>query len=163
MKHLALLLCCLLSAPALAQESATPLVFKEWKNQQVLDAQNQVLRASNHLTQVRAGKAPLKKSARLPNDKVRDTTEDDQTSGERDLKRARDGLTAAQALTFPNYVEIYLPSIRDDAAGVQKLAEKLSKEELVEIFRALMKNGPGTDARSASAAAPGLTITRRVR
>ena len=140
--------------PALhAQEplSPAPLGFQEWRDQQVLDAQNQVLRASTRLSQVRAGKASApagaKKAPRLPNDKVREAAEDDVTVAERDLKRAQDYLNGAGRLTFANYIDVYLPSLKDNPTALQKLAEKLTKDELAQIFKALMNAERDADAR----------------
>ena len=163
MKTLALLTSIMMCLPAFAQETSQPLGFREWKNQQILDAQNQMLRASTKLTQARAGKAVPVKKSRLPNDKVRDIVEDDQTLAERELKRAQDGLANASALTFANYVDVYLPSLRDNPAAVQKLSEKLSREELSEIFRALMRTTTGADARRGSPATASLTTISRPR
>ena len=165
MRNLILILSLSLSIPAWSQEFGAPLVFKEWKNQQVLDAQNQVLRASTRVTQLRAGKPAVtpKKSARLPNDKVREATEDDLTVAERDLKHAQDGLTTSTNLTFSNYIDVYLPVLKDNPAALAKLAEKLSKEELGEIFKALMKSTRDLEGRRVLPVLPTLVSRARPR
>lgn len=157
---------CLWLPGAFAQEptAPAPLGFQEWRDQQVLDAQNQLLRAQTRLTQSRAGKSavPVKKAPRLPNDKVRETSEDDVTVAERDLKRAQDYLNSASHLTFANYIDVYLPSLKDNPGALQKLAEKLTKDELAQIFKALMNAERDADARHNQAILQKLALgTRR--
>ena len=136
-----------LISPAFAAttESGTspePLAFQAWKDQQVLEAQNQVLRIAGRSTS-----APAKgKSAKLDN-------------SARDLKRAQESLDASNGLQFDDYINIYLPTLQDQPEVFHQLVEKLSKDELAEIVKTLVKkNAKPIDAKRNT---PGLTAAAR--
>jgi hypothetical protein len=156
----------LFAAPlALAQEphGSAPMNFQAWKDQQVLEAQNQVLRASNRLSQLKAGRSSLGSTAKEPtklnSDKIKKADSDPILSAERELKRSQEGLEAATNLEFTNYVDVYLPTLREDPESLQKLAERLSKEELTQIFKSIMGKGNSIDAKRNAAILEGLSGT----
>lgn len=124
----------------LAQE---PLVytFKAWKEQQLTDAQNQVARSTTHLNQLKAAIKPAHGK------KATDTPET-VAAAERDLKRAEDGVQAASSLQFDDYVNIYVPTLQDQPELVGKLVDKLNKEELSELVKALvLKDSKSNDTK----------------
>jgi len=129
-------MCCL----GWAQEPQIPVYsFQEWKEQQVLEAQNQMLRVSSHISQLKSGKSSAgsrDSSFALPNGRVRKTSDSDSVANaERDLKRAQEVLETANGLQVDEYISVYLPTIQDQPEALNKLAEKLSKEQLAEIFK----------------------------
>lgn len=122
---------CLLLLPqmALAQNqelTAAPLTFNAWKEQQILEAQNQILRLK--------------------------ATPNNNPNLEKQLKRARDGQLTAMELTLEEYVLVYLPSLQNNPDSIAKLMEKLTKEETAKIIQSLLKrsdasrNKPGSIA-----------------
>ena len=127
--------------------------FEEWKQQQVLEAQNQMLRISSHISQLKTGKPGTagkdSSPANLPNSRIKKSTDSDTiASSERDLKRAQESLETANGLQVDDYISIYLPTLQDQPEALNKLAEKLSKEELAEIFKNSYKKGTHpSDAR----------------
>lgn len=127
----------------------SPLLFQSWKSQQLLEAQNQVLRASARLAQLRAAKATSSSNTLLPTNKVKNSNP--LTAAEKDLKRSQESLTNAQELTFADYVSIYVLPLQEDPEMVAKLAERLTRDELAEAFKCLMQQAPSTDAKRQSA------------
>ncbi len=150
---------------AFAQEpQITVLNFQNWKEQQILDAQNQTLRVSARLAQVKNGKsAAQKESAPLPAGSKFKKSESDTVAGaEKDLRRAQESLKAALELAMEDYVTVYLPTLRDSPEALQALAQKLSKEELAEIFKVLIrKDAPPDTKRNGAALATALSTSSR--
>ena len=139
-----------LCATSFAQEpSVSALTFQSWKEQQTLEAQNQALRISARISQLKSTKATVteNKETKLPNGKVR-KSEDSVAAAERDLRRAQDSLQASSGLTLEDYTTIYLPTLHNEPEALGALALKLSKEELAEIFKLLVGRQPFlTDAK----------------
>jgi hypothetical protein len=138
-----------LSGFALAAGSAEPtvLTFSAWRAEQVLEAQNQALRINARLNQSKASKAPTEvkgstNTKGLPGTRLKSTSDNESISVlEHDLKRAQDSLQAAHNLELDDYINIYLPTLQDQPDALNSLAEKLNKEDLVEIFKGLVKRG----------------------
>lgn len=152
-----IVLVCLLTLGVLgfAQEPQTPaLTFQSWKEQQILEAQNQMLRISSRINQIKSAK-PGKGDAHeaalsgLPSSRVRKAPDTDPlATAEKDLKRGQESLDAANSLQLDDYISIYLPTLQDQPGALDKLAEKLSKEELAEIFKGMLKrNSRPIDAK----------------
>jgi hypothetical protein len=124
------------------------LTFQSWKDEQVLHAQNQVLRNSARLDQLKSGKSQVADAKNphapaLPSNRIKKaSTVDNVASGEKDVKRAQDILQGANDLQFEDYINIYLPTLQDQPELMNKLVEKLSKEELAEIVKSFVKKGP---------------------
>ena len=151
--HIILILLLTLGALSFAQEPPSGLTFQSWKEQQVLEAQNQMLRISARINQLKTSKGvkgdPKDPSlAKLPTSRVKKTELDPIVSAEKELKRGQESLDAANSLQLEDYISIYLPTLQDQPGALDKLAEKLSKEELAEIFKGMLKRNPRTiDAR----------------
>lgn len=150
-----------------AQEppASAPLSFQAWKDQQVLEAQNLVLRVSARISSLKSAKAPAthKEPAHLANGKLRKVS-DTETLGaaEQDLKRAYDGLATANNLQFEEYVEVYVPTLAGHPEAIEKLAEKFTKEELSVIVKTLMtKSDTAYDAQRKSVLAESLGTSPR--
>lgn len=150
-----------LAVTAGAQEikSAQPLAFQGWKDQQVLEAQNQVLRTSARLNSIKSSRPLAIKTKDGVATKAKKTDADPVTSAELDLKRAKDSLETAQALKFEDYVDVYIPTLQDQPEALQKIAEKLSKEELMVVVKGLMRQPSPSDAKRSAALLEGLTLS----
>lgn len=139
--HIIVLCLAIMAATAWGQDSQiSALSFHTWKEQQVLEAQNQMLRVSSRINQLKSSKGTLgsnKDSAvSLPNNRIKKAAETDSlAAAERDLKRAQETLESAGGLQLDDYINIYLPTLQDNPDALNKLADKLSKEELAEIFK----------------------------
>lgn len=121
------------------------LTFQDWKQFQVLEAQNQVLRTGSKLTQIKAKKpaGPEVKDGASPTPtgsaRVKMVSESDNLAvAERDLRRAQESLETANSLTVNDYISIYLPTLQNQPEALSQLSEKLSKEELAELFKGLV-------------------------
>lgn len=145
------------------------LTFQSWKDQQVLGSQNQVLRISARIEQVRTSK-PGQTDAKdtglagVPTGRVKKAViVDPLAAAEKDLRRAQESLQTANELQFEDYINVYLPTLQDQPDSLNKLAEKLSKEELSEIFKSLVKKGSKVyDAkRNSSSVLDGLAASTR--
>lgn len=121
----------------------TPLSFRAWKEQEILEAQNQVLRVASRLAVLKSNKASSGGSASSPlaNGKLKKLSDTDTlSSAEQDLRRAKESLEDAKNLKFEDYVDVYVPTLHNQPEAQQKLAEKMSKEELAELAKGLMRN-----------------------
>lgn len=164
-RTLNLILAALFSVSVFAQEPSVPVfTFQNWKEQQILDAQNQTLRISARIAQLKSGKgSSAKDSAPLPaNSKIKKSESDTVAGAEKDLRRSQESLKAAGDLTVEDYVTVYLPSLRDSPEALHALAQKMTKEELAEIFKLLIRRDTPSDAkRNSSALADALTPATR--
>lgn len=139
--HIIVLCLAVMAATAWGQDSqVSALSFHTWKEQQVLEAQNQMLRVSSRINQLKSSKSSPGSSkdaaVNLPNNRIKKATEtDSMAAAERDLKRAQETLETAGGLQLEDYINIYLPTLQDNPEALNKLADKLSKEELAEIFK----------------------------
>lgn len=119
------------------------LSFQAWKDQQVLEAQNQILRASSRITQLKSGKVPVaaggEEKGALSSSRFKKTNVDTISAAERDLKRGQENIEAAGQLQFTDYINVYLVSLQDQPDALTKLAEKMTKEELLEVTKALIR------------------------
>lgn len=137
---------------ALAQVPNQPLTFQFWKEAQVTDATNQMFKISARISQLRAnkpGSANVKEAAQanLPSARVKTADGDPMSLAEKDLRRAKESLEAANSLELADYVNIYLPSLESQPDAVQKLIEKLPKEELGEILKLLLTKNSRLDTK----------------
>ena len=138
----------LLTGLSAVAQDVVPLTFQSWKEQQILEAQNQTLRVSARISQLKStpkGAAAGKKDAPAPvlNSKVKKTEEADPlAAAEKELRRNQESLQAAGDLSLEDYVNIYLPTLQDQPEALRALGQKLSKDELAEIFRLLVITRP---------------------
>ena len=167
-----ILVLCLVELPAFGQQpQIVALTFQNWKEQQVLEAQNQMLRTSTRINQIKLGKpqGPDSKDSTnsgLPSGRIKKSVEGDQlAAAEKDIKRAQESLEAANTLVFEDYINIYLPSLQDQPEAINKLADKLSKEELAQIFKSQTKRSskPGDARRNAGSSLEGLASAARLK
>lgn len=150
LKQLSLLTLLVVGPLVMAQEpSVASLTFQAWKDQQVLEAQNQILRASNRVANAKNTKVAQsegKDSSALPSSRVKKSNDVDLMSiAEKDLKRSQESMQTATALEFEDYINIYLPTLQNEPAALTRLTEKLSKEDLAEIAKRLISRGAGAN------------------
>lgn len=114
----------LLSLSFVAQAAPTePLKFKTWKEQQIMEAQNEVLRIS----------------ARLRIQKNTPKTDTPEVSSS-DLKNARETLQIAKEFTIEDYADVYVANLQDDPDQFSKLMNSLTKDEMAQLMKVLVKN-----------------------
>lgn len=149
--HIVIICLITLGALAFGQEpQVSALSFQSWKEQQILEAQNQMLRVSariNQLKSAKPAKADTKSSgpSAPASSRIKKASEADALLiAEKDMKRSQESLEAANALQLDDYITIYLPTLQDQPGALDKLAEKLSKEELAEIFKSMAKRNHRT-------------------
>lgn len=146
------------------QPVITAYTFQAWKEQQVLEAQNQLLRTSARIAQLKNSKpgAPGSKDALNIGSRLKKVEQDPVLAGEKDLRRAQESLQAASNLTMDEYVAIYLPTLADSPDAIQSLTQRLNKEELAEILKGLLKRDAPSDAkRNSSLVVDALSLTSR--
>lgn len=157
-----ILLCLTMACLAFAQEPMAGKSFQSWKDLQVLEAQNQVLRVSARISQIRAGKGAntnVKDLSNVPAGRVKTASDADALSlAEKDLKRARESLEAANALELEDYVNIYLPSLEAQPEALNALLQKLTKDEMAEILKVVLLKNSHFDGKSKSPVVSGLGI-----
>jgi hypothetical protein len=158
------LLFCAFNASALPEPVAAgvqPQTFQSWKDLQVLEAQNQLLRAGARVTQVKSGKggrAAVKEQAPLPSSRVKSAGEDPLALAEKNVIRAKESLEAANSLELSDYVNIYLPSLETQPEALAALLQKLSKEELSEILKIVLGKNSRFDTKRNAPVVGGLTV-----
>lgn len=142
----------LLSFAAQAQLPAHPLTFQAWRETQVNDATTQMFKISARISQLRSTKnsaAGLKESAQanLPSARVKTTDSDPVSLAEKDLRRAKESLETANNLELSDYVNIYLPTLEAQPDALQRLIEKMQKEDLGEILKVLLTKNTRLDTK----------------
>lgn len=136
------------------------LSFKDWKGSQVLDAKNQVVRLTNRITLLKKG---ILREASDSEDKKPDATEmSDRTKTaenkdlisqvESQLKLALENLQFTTELSLQDYFAVYLTRFKDEPELMATAAEKLSKEEVLELLKAMMKREGTPGAATPNAA-----------
>ena len=123
---------------AVAPIPAQVMSFKQWKTQQIVDAQNQVARFAN--------KSLLIKSSD-PNKVVIANEGDNLDELEKQLKQARIRLEVAQGLNFEDYVSIYLGQFAKDKTSLAALASRLSPQDVAEMLEYMSARSAGSSAQ----------------
>lgn len=122
----------------LSAHAETPLKFKAWKEQQIVEAQNEVLRISARL---RAQKNSPKTEKSTDTDLLnsnRFQQAPEVTTG--DLKNAQETLTIAKEFTLEDYADVYVSNLQEEPELFTKLMNSLSKEEMAQLMKVLVKN-----------------------
>ncbi len=163
LRNILMLIFLLFGIAAQAQPSALqPHTFFTWKETQVTDATNQMFKISARISQLRAikpGAANVKESTQtnLPSARVKTTDGDPMSLAEKDLRRAKESLEAANSLELTDYVNIYLPTLEAQPEALQRLFERLSKEELGDILKVLLTKNSRIDTKRNPPVISGLT------
>jgi hypothetical protein len=138
--------------------------FQAWKEQQILEAQNQVLRISARISQLKTSKPGTAggKDLSIGSSRLKKVETDPLVAAEKDLRRTQESLQAASNRTMDEYINIYLLSLSNEPDTVQALVQRLSKEELGEILKGLLIKNPPSDAkRNTAQMADALSLSSR--
>lgn len=157
-------ICCTLvvlavsSAPVFAQHalSTEPLPFKNWKEQQIVDAQNQVARISNRIVLLKAGKVRPEdisaefndfedtqadvEAAKLTSKAQKLSSNDILARLEKELSGRQKSLEFAKDLGFEEYFLGYLTQFQENPDALASVAGRLSKDEVAELLKVLLKS-----------------------
>jgi len=146
------------SVPAFAQDPSTePLPFKNWKEQQIIDAQNQVARVSNRIVLLKAGKVRPEDisvefnnfeedvpasvdSAKLTSKAQKLSSKDILARLEKELSRRQKSLEFAKDFGFEEYFLGYLAQFQENPEAISSVAGRLSKDEVTELLKVLLKS-----------------------
>lgn len=165
MRNLASLFIFIFSFSVVAQDLNPQILnFKAWKDQQVLTAQNQMLRISARIAQLKGaknGKAD-KKDLALKSKNLKTAEVDPILEAEKELLRAQDSLEAANNWTLEDYINVYIPTLRNQPEALTKLTDLLTKEELGEILKTMLVRVPSIDAKQNPALVGGLPRSSQV-
>lgn len=120
-----------------------PLIFQDWKNQQIQEAQQALEKvAGDNNSQALAQKtAQTLVATELP------SSQRIQVSGKRarhikqkrDVRSAYEGLQYAHDLGLEEYISVYLVNYRENVQALTSLMERLSTQESARLMQALMK------------------------
>lgn len=137
------------------------LPFKNWKEQKIVEAQNQVARLGNRLVLLKAGKIKPEdlvsdtdhlsaatgsptESATALNSRAQKVDRDVQARLERELGQAQKSVEFAKDLTFQEYVMGYLSQFADQPDALNEISSRLSKDEMNELIKTLLRSNQNT-------------------
>ncbi len=149
------------AALAAPKASDSPIVFKSWKEQQLIEARNNVVRMANKITLFRAGKVSEQEIIQelSANNIDAESTSVQKANSQKPIERlenelrvAQENLQIAQELTVEDYFIVYLSQFRSKPDAIQSVASRMSKDEVAELIRAMLNRGAA--ATSAGGGAP---------
>ncbi|MCB0357256.1 MAG: hypothetical protein KDD40_09630 [Bdellovibrionales bacterium] len=124
---------------------AKAVSFNKWKQLQVVEAQNKVVRLSNLLLLLKSEKYTLENSLpQVANESKQDIQIPEkqqqeligQTEGQ--LKTAVASLDFAKELTLNDYFSVYLRQFKDNKSALEALAQDMDKSEIAEVLSSLI-------------------------
>ncbi len=138
----------------MAQEPNAPLTFRAWRDQQLVEAQNQLARLSNKIVLVKSGRmraedasADITQSGESDSVELQGLTARAQRAAakdslerlDRELQRARKAVEMTKDLGVQDYFIGYLSQFQNNSEALSQAASKLSKEEVTELLRSLLR------------------------
>lgn len=148
-----------LSARASEDIDSHALSFKAWKEQQVLMAQNKLLRISAELEVIKPSTEPKKDSPEKESLKEKAAQRFYRAQGKSqvdrlktELKLAKNSVETATELTFDDYIAVYLPTLTHTPEAIDTLVESMSREEISKILKEVLKKQ--SDQRDKKANSP---------
>lgn len=168
---LSLMILMVAATAAVAQSPSTdPLSFKSWKEQQQVEAQNQLTRVNNRLVLLKAGKLKpedvvVEFNGFGENDRdvpkltaraQKITSNDILARLEREQSRSQKNVEFAKDLGIAEYFQGYLIQFQENQAALAQIAGRLSKDEVIELLKVVLKSNhqssnPGRSERLRSA------------
>ena len=143
--------------------SSSALNFKTWKEQQILTAQNRLLRLNAELGGKTTSSSPSPNGSEKVSSKekaLRRFHHTQEKSGlerlENQVKLAKDAVQNASELTLDDYITIYLPTLSQTPASIEALVDSMSREEISKILTEILKKQSDQGDR---ADAPGSRLT----
>ena len=154
------------------------LSFHLWKERQIVEAKNQVVRLSNRIHLLKTGRYKLEAGAldlkepllgeqgeqEYESLKNKEKNIDEETlkkAEEKVLKTAQDrmktaleNLQYAKELNIDDYLAVYLSQYKEDDESLKKLIKKLSDQELLELVKSQIANGPNSPGAKAPSTSP---------
>ncbi len=113
----------------------------EWREAQILDAQNRLVRIRNKITRVRQTTGHLEEVARL----------------EREQSAAAHSIELIGDFTVEDYFDMYLSRYAQSESDLVEVAKGMSKNDVAQLLRAYFKRvAAGTAASTASPVITGL-------
>lgn len=128
---------------------AEPLKFKAWKEQQIVEAQNEVLRISARLRVQKTG-SKAEKASSADKEILGSRFQQSPEVTEKDLKMAQESLEIAKEFNLEDYADVYVSSLQDDSEQFSKLMNSLSKDEMTQLMKILVKNKAADSDRPTS-------------
>ncbi|NQZ02429.1 MAG: hypothetical protein HRT45_17360 [Bdellovibrionales bacterium] len=148
-------------------QNAEPYSFQRWKDHQVVEARNQVVRLTNRMHLLKTGRYKLdteqmplleaedeklyKELKALGDDKKTEKAETEQLllkSVESRMQMAIENLQIAKDLSIDDYLAVYLSRYSEDTSALKRLVDRLSKEEVLELLQARLKPSESADELS---------------
>lgn len=132
-----------------AKAETTPSVFscKTWKEQQILSAQNRLLRLTTELEIMKNSGSGKERSEEKSSAKQkalqrfhRSQEKSDIERLENEAKLAKEAVQIASELTVDDYVTVYLPTLTQTPDAIDSLVESMSREEISHILKEILKN-----------------------
>lgn len=140
MKFLLYTYIALVSVAAFASPQPTtenPQIYKVWRDQQIVEAKNNVVRIANKITLARAGKLPAAEMQAKPLERL-----------DNELRVAQENLQIAQELSVEDYFVVYLSRFKSRPDAIQSVASRMSKDEVAELIRAMLNRGESTTTQN---------------
>lgn len=135
-----------------------PLPFKAWREQQLMEARNQVVRVTNKMTLDRSQPVPLQTSVEAnPSKGLKGS------KPETELKRALDNLQSAKELTIEDYFLVYLSRYKGQPQALEFIAQRLTREEIAELLKVMLNSSSVESLKSAPHPAVGLVANDKSR
>lgn len=145
-------------------DPAAPMAFRDWKNQQIREAQEALERVAGEPASLAANKGAQQKvvATELPSSRriqVSGAPQPSKAQG-REVRSAYESLQYAHDLGLEEYITVYLVNYRDDVKALTGLLERLSSEESAQLIQALMRE---KERRSAAEAAASPAVASHLR
>jgi hypothetical protein len=156
---------------ATRSQNPEPYGFQRWKDHQVVEARNQVVRLTNRMHLLKTGRYKLdnesqplledkdeklyKELKSLGDDKKVEKAEAEKAllkSVEGKMQMAIENLQIAKDLTIDDYIVVYLSRYSDDTEALVRLVERLSKDEVLQLLQVRLQQN--TEAGVQSTVAP---------
>lgn len=127
-------------------DGARPMSFERWKQVQINEAQNQVVRISNRvrilrsdgfkLEEAKRGPAPVESSNESGGVKVDEVSNEKLETAEAEIKRSLENLQYSKGLQFSDYIQVYVKQFSKDNKGLKKIARSLTPSQVAELLSA---------------------------
>jgi len=142
-----------------------PQGFQLWKEHQVVEARNRVVRLTNRMHLLKTGRYKLdtenlplleeaderlyKELKAFGEGKEAEKAEIEQvllSRVEAQMQTAIENLQIAKDLGIEDYIEVYLSRYQDDEESLKRLLKKLSQDEILQILQSRLKSTNSTSA-----------------
>lgn len=121
--------CCTLQA----NEKIQVLSFKKWKQNQIIDAQNKVVRLSNKMHLLKT------QHFQLNDEQMAEMNKLDIEKQQNRLNLAIDNLQFSKDLTLDDYYAIYLSQYTNNSTALSEYLKSASNEEMVKVLQAYLQ------------------------